>query len=94
MADWPCVDAAASIHEILAALHPFHRIIDRSNATNLDAAQVRSALRRVKIERDINAVFIFHELRAKKPEIAFYRSVERKLNLLAQYLLLIGVMED
>ncbi len=89
MADWPEVKAVDGIHEGLRALAGKYRLVIASNGFS-DAAQVRRALQRVELDSFFTEIFTFPVLKARKPELLFFRRVEEELGLRPHQLLMIG----
>jgi putative hydrolase of the HAD superfamily len=90
MADWPEVKAVPGIYAGLNSLGGKFRLAVASNASDSDAAQLRRALERVELDSFFDEIFTFHELKARKPDLLFFRGVEEALGLSPNQLLMIG----
>jgi putative nucleotidyltransferase with HDIG domain len=77
MADWPEVAAVEGAPQALAQLHQKYRILVATNAADSSAAQIQAAFARVGLDPFIDAIYTFHELGSRKPDPAFYRSIEK-----------------
>ncbi len=89
MADWPEVKAIDGIHEGLRALVGKYRLVIASNGFS-DPAQVRRALQRVELNDFFSDIFTFPVIKARKPELPFFRRIEEELGLRPHQLLMVG----
>lgn len=90
MANWPKVQAVAGIPLTLAALRPEYRLVVGSNAIDSNAIQVHQALERVDAGQYFEAIFTFHELQAKKPDLAFFKALELRCSTQPDRTIMIG----
>ena len=90
MADWPEVQAVEGIRAALHSLLGRYRMIVVTNATESGAEQVRAALRRVQLDGFFTAIFTFRELQARKPELSFFRGVEKALGVTPGQVAMVG----
>ncbi|MFN7034817.1 MAG: HAD family hydrolase [Bellilinea sp.] len=91
MVEWPEVEAVAGAMETLQILRSHFRLVVCTNAEISTADQVRAALDRVGLGEFFEAVFTPNELEsARKPEVEFYRRVERALGVHPQAILMVG----
>jgi putative hydrolase of the HAD superfamily len=90
MVDWPEVLAVEGIQAALQVLQGPCRMVVVTNAVNSGAAQVQAALKRVQLDGFFTAIFTFHELQARKPELRFFRGVEKALGVTPGQVALVG----
>ncbi len=90
MALWTKVEAMPNAFEMLSALQSQFKLVVASNAQESSAADIRAALNRVNLGQFISEIYTFNELGSKKPELAFFRALEQKLNTPAHQLTMIG----
>lgn len=90
MAYWPRVEAMPGVTQALAELHARYRLILATNAPDSDARLVRSALRRVGLEKYLTGVFSANELEARKPDPGFYHAVMRETGCGASEAVMVG----
>ena len=90
MAEWPEVAAVDGILPALSHLDGKYRLIIGTNARESSAEQVRSALKRVNLDQPFEYVFTFAETRARKPEVEFFRSIERLMGEFRDSMVMIG----
>ncbi len=89
MADWPEVKAVAGVHEGLRALVGKYQLVIASNGFS-DAAQVRRALQRVELDGFFSETFTFAVVKARKPELLFFRRIEDALGRRPNQLMMVG----
>ena len=90
MAEWPHVEIVPGIEETLQALHEEYIICLATNAGASDALLVRKALERAHIDHYFTEIFTSKELGYHKPQVEFFESILRKLNLSAKECVMIG----
>ncbi len=90
MKKWSNVAAMPHARQALSALHPHYQMVLASNAQESSAEDIRSALNRVDLGQFISKIFTFQELKARKPQPAFFRAVERFLHTAPDQLMMIG----
>ncbi len=79
MAEWPEVELMPEVEKTLQELSRGFNLFVASNAGSSDAELVEKALQRVGIAPYFKAIFTGIELESKKPELAFYRNLCRKI---------------
>ncbi len=94
MIDWPTVEAIPGIGPALEQLQTKYRLFLGTNAQNSNTEQIRLALQRVNIESYFESIFTFKETQARKPEIGFYRAIERRTGEFRDQMLMIGDLYD
>ena len=90
MAYWPRVETMPGVTQALTELHAHYRLILATNASDSDARLVRSALRRVGLEKYLTGVFTENELGARKPDPGFYHAVLRECGYAASKVVMVG----
>jgi len=90
MAHWPRVEAVPGIENALRAAKPSYVIAVASNASDSGSSLVRDALERAGLEKYFDEVFTARDLKATKPNSAFYRGILRKLELAPEEVVMIG----
>lgn len=90
MVDWPKAAAVAGIPEALNELKDTYRLVIGTNARDSNAGQIRSALDRVGIGQYFSDIFTFSEIKARKPDAAFFKNIQAKLGLDSEELMMIG----
>lgn len=91
MAEMPQVAAVSGAAEALAALKENYRLVVATNAEISTPAQVRAALQRVGLDTYITDIFTHRQLDgARKPDLAFFRALEARLDETPQHLAMIG----
>jgi putative hydrolase of the HAD superfamily len=90
MVDWPEVAAIEGAPETLKKLHQTFQIVVATNAENSNAEDVKAAFRRVNLDSEIDQVFTYHELKARKPDHSFYENISRLLDSKPENLVMIG----
>jgi HAD superfamily hydrolase (TIGR01509 family) len=90
MAAWSEVAAVAGAAAALNELQKKYRLVLATNAAESRSAQVRQALARVGLDGYFSAVFTAAELGSRKPEPAFFRSIQSVLGLESRDLLMLG----
>ncbi len=90
MADWPQVEAMPGAKEALEVLKNRYKIVIATNAADSDADQIRLALERVGLSEPILSIFTPRQLGARKPALAFFRSIESVLSVPADQIAMIG----
>lgn len=94
MVEWPRVEAVPGADTALASLMSKYRIFLGTNAQQSTADQVRQALKRVNLDTYFEKIFTFHETRARKPETAFFRAIERMTGEFRDQMVMIGDLYD
>ena len=79
MAHWPRVEAEPGIEDALRTAKPSYVIALSSNASDSGPGLVRDALERAGLEKYFDEVFTARDLKATKPNSAFYRGILRKM---------------
>ena len=77
MVEWQHVEAIPGALEAIKSLHRQYRIVVGTNAAESSAEQVRAALARVGMADDIDAIYTYAELQARKPDQAFFTALSR-----------------
>ncbi len=91
MVTWAQVAAVNGAREALQALSGQYRLVVATNARQSGAAQVAQALARVGLHGYFEQIFTVNELdQACKPELEFFRALERRLGLHSDELLMVG----
>lgn len=90
MAHWPRVEAVPGIEDTLRAAKLSYVIAVASNASDSGSGLVRDALERAGLEKYFDEVFTARDLKATKPNSAFYRGILRKLELAPEEVVMIG----
>ena len=90
MADWPEVAEVDGAVEALEALVGRYSMVVATNASISTAGQVWKALKRVGLGEYFKAVFTWRELGAKKPDPAFFHSIESVVGHPAHEMVMIG----
>jgi putative hydrolase of the HAD superfamily len=90
MTDWPTVAAMPGITQALSDLKGKYRMVVATNATESDASQVKEALGRIGLDVFFDDVYTSFELNCRKPDICFFRALEKRLNESPAHLVLIG----
>jgi putative nucleotidyltransferase with HDIG domain len=90
MAEWPEVAAVEGAQQALANLHQKYRILVATNAADSSAALIQTAFARVGLDPFIDATYTVHELGSRKPDPAFYRSIEKIAGQPASQMVMIG----
>ena len=91
MVSWPEAAPIKGIKTALTRLKPHYRLVVATNATDSGADQVWAALARVELDGFFSDVFTSHELEgSRKPEIGFFRKLEKVLELSPVNLMMVG----
>jgi len=90
MAHWPRVEAEPGVENALIAAKPSYVIALASNASDSGSSLVRDALERAGLEKYFDEVFTARDLKATKPNSAFYRGILRELELAPDEVVMIG----
>jgi putative hydrolase of the HAD superfamily len=90
MAHWPRVEAVPGIENALRAAKLSYAIALASNASDSGSGLVRDALERAGLEKYFDEVFTARDLKATKPNSAFYRGILRKLELAPEEVVMVG----
>lgn len=90
MATWPHVEAIPHAREVLAALKPSFVIALATNAQASGEVEIRQALARVDLDRQVERIYGFRTIGHKKPEPAFFRFVLHNLGLSAARAVMVG----
>lgn len=90
MVDWPQVAAVDGAAPALELLRGRYRLVVASNASDSSASLIRSALGRVGLDSYFDAIYTFHELKSRKPDLAFFQRLEQLLQEQPDNLLMVG----
>ncbi len=90
MCDWPEVAAMPGAAETLRCLSRVARLYLATGAADSTADEIRSALRRVDLDRYISACFCLRNTGFKKPDRRFYLAVLEALAAPAQEATMVG----
>jgi putative nucleotidyltransferase with HDIG domain len=90
MADWPEVAAVEGAGDMLHALSGRYRLGIASSAIDSNAAQVEAALQRVGMGGVFEAIFTSHEAQGRKPERAYFRTLQSALGIEPEEVALVG----
>lgn len=90
MVDWPETAPVEGIAAALETLKPRYRLLMATNALDSDASQVRAALSRVGLDGYFEVVFTGHEISGRKPDLGFFRSIERLTGERPENLVMVG----
>jgi putative hydrolase of the HAD superfamily len=90
MAHWPRLEAMPGIENALRAAKSSYVIALASNASDSGSGLVRDALERAGLEKYFDEVFTARDLKATKPDSAFYRGILRKLELAPDEVVMVG----
>jgi len=90
MSTWPHVEAIPHAREVLAALKPPFVIALATNAQASGEVEIRQALARVDLDRQVERIYGFRMIGHKKPEPGFFRFVLRDLGLSASQAVMVG----
>lgn len=80
MVDWPEVYAVEGAQAALSELSQQARLVVLTNAAASQPPQVRGALQRVGLDGYITDIFTGRSLNSQKPQVEFFRAVEKNLN--------------
>ncbi|GAP15363.1 predicted hydrolase [Longilinea arvoryzae] len=87
MVDWPEVIAVEGAQSTLSELSQHNQLIVATNAAASNPEKVRAALQRVGLAEFIGDIFTSHIVNGKKPQREFFRSIERKYNPEAEFIM-------
>ena len=91
MAAWPEVAPVKGIKTALMRLKPHYRLVVATNAADSGAEQVWAALARVELDGFFSTIYTARELNDnRKPEIGFFRELEKILGESPNNLMMIG----
>ena len=91
MVEWPEIAPVKGIKTALTRLKPHYRLVVATNAADSGAEQVRAALSRAELEGFFSKIYTAQELNnSRKPEIAFFRNLEKALDESPSNLMMIG----
>ena len=90
MCDWPEVAAMPGAEEALRCLSRGARLYLATGAADSTAEDIRSALRRVDLDRYISGCFCLRNTGFKKPDRRFYLTVLEALAVPAQEVTMVG----
>lgn len=90
MVDWPRVEAVPYADEVLASLRPNWRLVVATNARSSDEKDIRGALRRVKLETFVDAIYCFRNIGFRKPSPEFFASVLENLEVSTEQAVMVG----
>ncbi len=94
MVEWPRVESVPGIDTALAKLKSKYRIFLGTNAQQSSALQIQQALNRLRLDSYFEKIFTFNETQARKPETAFFRSIERLTGEFRDQMVMIGDLYD
>lgn len=87
MVDWPEVIAVEGAQATLVELSQKYQLIIATNAAASDPEKVRGALQRVGLAEYIGDIFTSHIVNGKKPQREFFRSIEKKYDPNAEFIM-------
>jgi putative nucleotidyltransferase with HDIG domain len=90
MADWPEVAAIEGAAEMLQRLNGQYPLILGTNALDSKRETIRAALDRVGLGQYLTEIYTFQQLGFRKPELGFFRGLERALGCAPHELLMVG----
>lgn len=91
MVYWPRLEAVPGVKEMLANLGNDYRLVIGTNAGDSDASLVKAAMARLGIDWPFQEVYTPLELGgARKPELEFFRAIERALGCQPSELVMVG----
>ena len=90
MKDWPRVEAVPGAAAALAVLHDDWLLAVATNAADSDEADIRSALRRLDLERWLDRVYCYKKIGFKKPSPEFFRFILDDLRLSPNRAVMVG----
>jgi predicted HAD superfamily phosphohydrolase YqeG len=90
MVNWPQVEMVPGVGDALADLQGNYRLVVATNASDSTAPEVRKALARVGLAEYFETIITYHELKARKPELAFFRNVQTMLGVTSSECWMIG----
>ncbi len=90
MSSWPRVEAIPHAREVLTALKPTFVIALATNAQASGEVEIRQALARVDLDRQVERIYGFRTIGHKKPEPEFFRFVLHNLGLSASHAVMVG----
>jgi HAD superfamily hydrolase (TIGR01509 family) len=90
MKAWPRLEAIAGAAEILAALHPNWILALATNAAESDEADIRAALKRVRLDQYLDRVYCYKKIGHSKPSPAFFQYILEDLNLAPESICMVG----
>ena len=90
MVRWPEVASVKGAAEALALLKGRYHLVVATNATDSRSREVRAALARVGLDHFFEAFFTSGELGSRKPDPAFYQSLQSVLGIEPSQAVMIG----
>lgn len=90
MAGWPHVEAIPHAVEVLTELSQHWPLALATNAADSDEADIRAALRRVRLDQLLDKVYCCRTLGHRKPSHQFYTHIADDLKLDGSRLVMIG----
>lgn len=90
MVEWPEVAAVDGIKNALDQLDSKYRMVIGTNAQASSSQQVREALKRVGLGDEFEYIFTYAETKSRKPDVNFFRSIERMMGEYRDGMVMIG----
>jgi putative hydrolase of the HAD superfamily len=90
MADWPEVALIDGAEEVLVKLSAKYRCVIATSADHSDVRAMRSALRRVDVEKYFDDFFASADLGYKKPDPRFFEAVAQAMGMKTSACVMIG----
>lgn len=90
MAYWPRVEALPGAEDTLRALHGRYTLGVATNAVASDAALVRTALKRVALDRYFTVILTARDLGVAKPDLRFFAAAVEELGLPPEKVAMVG----
>lgn len=90
MAGWPRVEAVPGVRQALRELRPFAMIALATNAADSRPAEIRAALRRVRLSASFEKIYCFRALGVRKPSPEYFTAVREDLGLPPERVVLVG----
>ena len=90
MVGWPRVEAVPGVRRALAALRPHATLGIATNAADSDAAEIRAALRRVRLSSCFERLYCYRSLGVRKPSREYFAAVLADLGLPPERVVMVG----
>lgn len=90
MVGWTRVEAVAGVRRAFFALRPHAVLGLATNAADSDVAQIRAALRRVRLSSCLARIYCFRALGVRKPTPVYFQAVLADLGLPPQRVVMVG----
>jgi HAD superfamily hydrolase (TIGR01509 family) len=90
MVRWPRVEAMPGVRQTLRALRPHAVIALATNAADSRRAQIRAALKRVRLSACFQKIYCFRALGVRKPSPEYFAAVLEDLCLPPERVVLVG----